>query len=60
MVITLSSMLRKDESLDEEDGESTAIVGSTYTLAVRSPEGGGLDASPIEDSTLGHLELAFN
>ena len=51
--------LRKEESPDV-DGGSTAAVGSTYTSVEGSPEGGGLDVSPIEDSTLGRLELDFN
>ena len=44
MVITVSSMLRKDESLNEEGGGSTAVVGSTYSSTVGSPKEGGLDA----------------
>ena len=57
--MTVSSMLCEDESLEEEAGGSTVAVGSTYSLAVGSPEG-GLDAELVEDLTLGHLELAFN
>jgi len=57
--MTVSSMLRKDESLDEEVGGSTATVRSTNFSAVGPPNVGGLDAL-IEDSTLGCLELAFN
>ena len=60
MVITISSMLRKDESLDEEGGGSTAAVRSTYSSVVGSPEVGGLNALPVEDSTLARLERAFN
>ena len=59
-IITVSSMLRKDESLDEEGGGSTTTVRSTYSSAVGSPKVGGLDASPVEDSTLGCLKLGFN
>ena len=59
MVITVSNMLHKDESLDEEGGGSIVVVGSTYSSVVGTPKG-GLDASPVEDSTLGRLELAFN
>ena len=55
----MSSILRIEESLDEEAGGSTAAVGSTNSSAVGSPDVGGLDA-PVKDSTLGHLELAFN
>ena len=55
MVITVSSMARKEESLDVDGGGSIAAVGSTYSSAVGSPDG-----SPIEDYTLGHLELSFN
>ena len=58
MVMTVFSMLYREASLDEVSGGSTAAVGSTYSLAVGSLEVGGLDA-PVEDSTLGHLELAF-
>ena len=53
-------MLRKDESLNEEDGGSTAAIGFTYSSVVGSSEEEGLDASPVENSTLGCLELAFN
>ena len=53
-------MLRKDESLDEEGGGSTATVRSTYSSAVGSPKVGGLDTSRVEDSTLGCLKLGFN
>ena len=60
MVITVSNMLHKDESLDEEGGGSILVVGSTYSSVVGTPKEGGLDASPVEDSTLGRLELAFN
>ena len=56
----LSNIARKEESLDVDGGGSIATVGSTYSSAVGSPDRGGLDASPVEDSTLGHLELSFN
>ena len=36
------------------------VMGSTKSSAIGSPEGGALDASPVEDSTQGRLELAFN
>ena len=57
--MTVSSILRIEESLDEEVGGSIAAVGSTNSSAVGSLDVGGLKA-PIEDSTLGRLELAFN
>ena len=47
------------ESPEVEDGGSTAAVRSTNSSAVGSPEEGGWDATPKEDSTQGHLELAF-
>ena len=55
----VSSILHKEESLDEDGGGSTTAVGSIYVTTEGSPDG-GLDAAPVEDSTLGHLELAFN
>ena len=55
----VSSMLRKDESLEEEARGSTAAIGSTTSSTVGSPDG-GLGVAPVEDSTLGHLELVFN
>ena len=40
------------ESLEVEGGRSTAAVGSTYSLAVGSPEEGGEGgATPEEDLT---------
>ena len=59
MVMTMSSILRIEESLDEEAGGSTTAVGSTNSSTVGSPDVGGLDEL-VEDSTLGRLELAFN
>ena len=53
-------MACKEESLDVDGGGSRAVVGSTYVLTEGLLDGGGLHASPIEDSTLGRLELAFN
>ena len=41
MVMTVSNILLKDASLDEEGGGSTAAVGSTYSSAMGSPEKGG-------------------
>ena len=57
MVIIVSNMLRIEASLEEDGGGSTAEVGSTYASAKGSLEG-GRDA-PVEDSTLGHLKIAF-
>ena len=59
MVMTVSSMLCKDELLYEEAGGSTIAVGSTNSSIVGSLEE-GLGATPVEDSTLGRLELTFN
>ena len=52
-------MLCKDELLYEEVGGLTTAVGSTNSSTVGSLEE-GLGAAPVEDSTLGRLELAFN
>ena len=59
-VKTISNIARKEEVLDVDGGGSTAAVGSTKSSAVGSPKGEALDASPVEDSTRGRLELAFN
>ena len=48
MVMIVSSILRREASLEEESGGSIATVGSTYSLVVGSPDVGGLDA-PVED-----------
>ena len=56
----VSKIVCIDEEDDVDREGSTAAIGSTKSSAIRSPEGGALDASPIEDSTQGHLELAFN
>ena len=58
MVMTVSSILRREASLEEEGGGSKVAKGLTYALAVGSPDG-GIDAL-VEDLTLGCLELAFN
>ena len=58
MVVIVSNILNIESSLDEDAGGSTAAVGSTNSLAVGSPDVGGLDAL-VKDSTLGRLELAF-
>ena len=55
--MTMSSILHREASL-EEGGGSTIAIGLTYSSAVGSPDVGGWDA-PVEDSTLGRLELAF-
>ena len=56
----ISSIIRIDEEDDVDGGWSMAVVGSTKASALGSLEGGALDTSPIEDSTWGRLELAFN
>ena len=58
MVMTVSSILRREASLEEEGGGLTTVVGLTYSSVVGSPNVGGLDA-PVEDLTLGCLELTF-
>ena len=56
----ISSIVHIEED-DDVDGEgSTTIVGSTNSSVVGSPVRGPLDASPVEDSTRGRLELDFN
>ena len=57
--MTVSNILRMDESPEVEGGGSIAAVGSTNSSAEGSPEEGGRDASLVEYSTLGRLELAF-
>ena len=59
MVMIVSSILRIEESLDEDGGGSIAVVGSTYSSVVGSPDV-GLDAALVEDLTLGRLGIAFN
>ena len=49
-----------EEDDDVDGGGSTAAMGSTNSSVVRSLEVGPLDASPVEDSALRRLELAFN
>ena len=53
-------MVRTKESLAVKGGRSTVVMGSTKSSVVGSPEGATQDASPVEDSTQGRLELAFN
>ena len=60
MVRHVSSIVCIEKDDDVDNGGSMATVGSTKFLAIGSPEGGSLDASPIEDSTRGCLKLAFN
>ena len=58
--MTVSNIGQMLESSDVEGARSAAVVESTNTSAVRSPEegGGGGGATPKEDSTLRHLKLA--
>ena len=56
----LSNIACKEDSLDVDGGGSMVAMGSIYASTKGSPKGGGRDASPVEDLTLGHLELAFN
>ena len=56
----VSSIVHIDEEDVVDGGGSTVAMGSTKSSAIGSPKGGALDASPIEDLTRGHLELAFN
>ena len=39
--MTVSNILRMDESLKEEGGGSIAAVGSTYSSVMGSPKEGG-------------------
>ena len=58
--MTVSNILRMLESPEVEGGRSTTAVRSIYSSAVGSPEEGrGGDATPEEDSTRDHLELAL-
>ena len=57
--MTISNILRMLESPKVEGGGLTTTVGSTNSSAVWSPQEGGWDATPEEDSTQRHLELAF-
>ena len=60
MVRHVSNIVCIDEKDDVDSGGSTAAVGSIKSSTVGSLEEGALDASPVEDSTQGRLELAFN
>ena len=60
MMRHVSNIVCIDEEDDVDGGGSTVVVGSTKSSAVGSLKGGALDASPVEDSTRGRLELAFN
>ena len=60
MVMVVSSILRKEASLEEEvGGGSTVAVGLAYSSVVGSLEEGGGGCAPKEDSTLGRLVLAL-
>ena len=56
----VSSIVCINEEDDVNGGGSMAAMGSTKSLAVGLPEGEALDALPVEDSSRGCLELAFN
>ena len=60
MVRHVSNIVCIDKDDDVDGGGSTAAVASTKSSVVGSPKGGARDVSPVEDSTQGHLELAFN
>ena len=47
----VSNILRMLESPEVEGGGLTTTVGSTNSSAVWSPQEGGWDATPEEDST---------
>ena len=55
-----SSIVRIDEEDDVDGGGSTTVVGSIKSSVIGSPQGGALDAWPVENSTRRRLELAFN
>ena len=59
-VSTVSNIDLVEVAVDVDGLGSIAAVGSTYSLAGRSSEGGPLDASPVEDSILGRFGPAFN
>ena len=48
-----------EASLGEEGGGSTVAVGSINSSADGSPNGGGRDALPMDDSTLGAFKASF-
>jgi len=52
----MSNIVCIDEVKDVDGGGSTTATGSTNDSTKR----GARDASPIEDSTRGRLELVFN
>ena len=55
-----SSIIRIDEENDVDGGGSTTAVGSIKSSVIGSPQGGALDAWPVENSTRRRLDLAFN
>ena len=57
--MTISNIPWRLESSEAEGGGSTVAVGSTNSSADGSRDEKGRDASPMEDSTWRHLELAF-
>ena len=56
----ISNIVRIEEDDDVDGGGSTTAVGSKNSSVGGSPVGGSLDALPVDNSTLGRLELAFN
>ena len=59
-VSTVTNIDLVEVAVDVDGSGFTAAVGSTYSSTEGSPKGGPLDASLVEDSTLGRFELAFN
>ena len=57
---TIFNIVRIEKALNVDGGGSTTTMGSTKASAKGSLEGGAQDASRVEDSTRGCLELAFN
>ena len=60
MVITVSNIRRMLESFEVEGGGTATVVGSINALSIVSlveERGGG--ATPEDDSTIEHLELAL-
>ena len=57
--MTVSNILRMDESPEAEGGGSTTAVGLTNSSAVGLPKEGGWDVTPKEDYTQGCLKLSF-
>ena len=59
MVMTVSNIWRMPESSKVEGGGEAAAVGSTYASVEGSLVEEGEGGATLEDSTLGHLELAL-